>query len=169
MRTVAEIVEAIHRLSLGAPESRPPNLPPGANTAGQPEWYKFEHTAWSVGERVRQALASTPKLRCAPEVVEALAEAVECESLRRGRQPFLLCLAFVGAQSVAGRVVPYLKDEDVQGHVLHALLGMRISGYAADVAPLKNATHAWVKRLARKYIERYPAEPAPFYMDHPNA
>jgi hypothetical protein len=155
MQSSAEIVEAIHKLCASAPDGRPTDLAPGKYTSGQPEWSRLEHTAWSLGEQVRQALARNPKLRTKPEILEAIVQVVECESLRRGRQSFALCLAFVGAKPTAARLSPYLGDKDVCGHVLRALIGMRAPGYTSEVAQLRAAEHAWIRNLAKKYLERY--------------
>lgn len=158
MKSVEEIVEAANRLREGAPEVPPHDLPPGKHTPGEPDWHPIEHSAWALGERIRQALGANPRLKKAPEVLEAIIAVVECRSLRRGRQSFLLCLAFKGAAPLAGKIAPFLEDKDVCGHTLSALARMRVPGYSIEVEPLLEARHAWVRKLAKQYLDRYPAD-----------
>ena len=58
-------------------------------------------------------------------------------------------------------LVPYLKDADVDGHVVDASLKMKEPGFADRVAPLTRADKAWIRGLARKYLERYPVSSEP--------
>jgi hypothetical protein len=50
----------------------------------------------------------------------------------------------------------FLSDSDVDGQVVHTLLKMRAGGYAEAVAPLLQSEKPWIRRLAKKYVERYP-------------
>jgi hypothetical protein len=35
-------------------------------------------------------------------------------------------------------------------------LKMKVGGFANDVAPLLQSEKSWIRRMAKKYIERYP-------------
>jgi len=39
--------------------------------------------------------------------------------------------------------------------VVDTLLKMKATGFARDVAPLMGSDKAWIRKLAREYLERY--------------
>jgi hypothetical protein len=67
-----------------------------------------------------------------------------------------MAMGFVAAYQYASALVPFLSDSDVDGQVVHTLLKMRAGGYAEAVAPLLQSEKPWIRRLAKKYVERYP-------------
>lgn len=137
-----------------APKDVPPDLPENSNAKNEPAWHLFEHRAWEIGEAIRQALAAKPSLRKSAPIQRGLLAVADRRQLRRGRQSFFFGLSHVAAQPHADRVAAHLADEDVQGHALDALLKMRARGYSEGVRPLAGARHAWIRRLAKKYLER---------------
>jgi len=139
-----------------APAEYPPTLSPSKELFGAPDWYPFEHEAWQVGEKIRQALVDKPSLRKDREIIHKVLQVSLCRNLRRGRQSFVMLLGFVGAEPFAEELVPYLQDEDVNGHVLDTLLKMKARGFAAEVSPLSKAHETWIRKLAKKYLDRYP-------------
>jgi len=68
-----------------------------------------------------------------------------------------MAIGFVAACHVASSLVAFLNDTDVDGQVVDALLKMRAGGFGHDVAPLVQSNKAWIRRLAKKYVERYPS------------
>ncbi len=161
MRSIEEIVCAAKQLCARSPKLSPSDLTtPGRHTSDELEWNQLEYKAWTLGEVIRQTLVKNPKLKASPVVLESILEVVECRGLRRGRQSFLLSLSFAGAAHFAPRIAPFLKDNDVSGHALNALIRMRAIGYAAEVVPLLDAKHTWVRKLANQYLERYPVSTA---------
>jgi hypothetical protein len=154
-----ELLQLCQRAIEMAPRDFPDDLPTTAGLAGAPAWYPFETRAWDLGERVRQMLVATPKLRQDSQVQDALLYVVECRNLRRGRQPFVTNLGYAAAAPLAARLVPYLRDRDIDGQVVGALIRMKVGGYSSEVALLVTARHAWVRNLAKKYIERFGAAP----------
>jgi hypothetical protein len=67
-----------------------------------------------------------------------------------------MAIGFVAACSYASTLIGALDDRDVDGQVVYALLKMRAGGFAHAVAPLLTSEKTWIKRLAKKYVERYP-------------
>ena len=65
-----------------------------------------------------------------------------------------MALGFSAAAPHAAALVPLLADPDVHGHVIDTLLKMRVHSYDAAVRPLLDAEHAWIRRLARRYVVR---------------
>ena len=123
--------------------------------ARQPEWHAVEQAAWEIGESVRQALMAAPRLRKSASIREALVSLTEQENLGRGRQAFFFSLSHVAAGSVADRVARHLDDPEVQGHALDALLKMKAYGYIQAVKPLLTSRQVWVRRLAKRYVEKH--------------
>ena len=123
---------------------------------GAPEWYPFEHEAWPIGESVRRAFVQRPQLKKNAALISKVVEVATCRNLRRGRQSFIIAIGFVSASPFASSLVASLNDPDVDGQIVHTLLKMRAEGFAHAVAPLVQSHKAWIRRLAKKYIERYP-------------
>ena len=153
--TEEEILAAVQLALEMAPSELPPDLPTRPDLLGAPGWYPFELRAWELGEGIRQGLVRSPRLKTRAVVQEALLAVVERRSLRRGRQPFVLNLGHFAASAMAHRLAPFLADADIDGQVIDALLRMRAGGFAAQVAPLSTSNRAWVRRLARRYLDRF--------------
>ena len=139
-----------------APEEYLGDLPPTEFTDGLPAFNDFENSAWKIGERVRQTFVDHPQLRKNSDLVQKVLEAALCKNLRRGRQSFVMALAFVGARPHAAELANCLDDPDINGHVIDTLLKMKATGHAHRVRPLLNSDKAWIRRLANRYINRYP-------------
>jgi hypothetical protein len=138
-----------------APAEVPPDQPPDPTLNGVPAWYRFEWDAWPMGEAIRQSFQSTPSLKRDRRVLDAVLDVVRHRQLRRGRQSFVMALGFAGAAAYAPALAELLVDPDVDGQVLDTLLKMRVAGYGEVVAPLLDARHAWIRKLARRYLDRY--------------
>jgi hypothetical protein len=149
------IIEKYHAAIRLAPNEHLPELALSSELLNAPQWYPFELRAWEIGENIRSLLKANKKLRSNDELLSAIAAVIDCENLRRGRQSFFFSLEFVKAQKYAPRVATHLSDSDVRGHALKALLKMRVPGYSEVVRALLNDEQLWIRRLARKYIERY--------------
>lgn len=148
-----------------APESFPPDLPPSEFSirigSDAPERYPFEGAVWAMGEDLRHYLLQHPKLKRDPDVQRAITEVVRCRNLRRGRESFVMLLGYTAAQAWAPLMVECLADDDISGHALDTLVKMRVPGYATQVEHLLTSQYTWVRNLARKYVERYPAPEHP--------
>jgi hypothetical protein len=133
-------------------------LPASKELLGAPEWYPFESQAWPLGEHIRLAFAKYRTLRTR-SAFSRVVEVCLDRTLRRGRQSFVMALEFPQAREFASALLPLLSDSDVDGQVVGTLLKMRAYGYANQVQPLLQADKAWIRRLARRYIERSLPEP----------
>jgi len=139
-----------------APSAWPPDLPASKELLGAPEWYPFERNAWAIGESIRRAFVQYPRLKKKTVLTSKIAEVATCRNLRRGRQSFVMAMGFVAARSYAAELVPFLGDTDVDGQVVYTLLKMRAGGHALAVGALLRSEKTWIRRLAKKYAERYP-------------
>ena len=152
-----DIVAACLSARAIAPNRFPADLPPDSLIPDVPAWQEFERTSWGIGENIRQSLFLNPSFRKKHEVIQAILDVVQHRNLRRGRQSFVMLLGFTGAAKHAASVASFAKDPDNQGHVVDALLKMRAAGFASQVNGLESHRQAWIRRLAQRYIARYPA------------
>jgi hypothetical protein len=149
IRTAANVVRA-------APVDFPPTLPSRPELLGAPEWYRFELDVWPIGEVIRQSFIHSPKMKKDWGTLEAIVRVVECKNLRRGRQSFVMALAFVGAREFAPRLAVFLDDPDLDGQVVDTLIKMKAPGYTEAVGKLMSSENLWIRKLAKRYIERFP-------------
>jgi hypothetical protein len=140
-----------------APDIYPPDLPSRPELLGAPDWYSFEHAVWPIGEQLRNSFKTRPKLKLDLGGVGAVMDVIECNSLRRGRQSFVMAIGFTAAYPLATRLARFLDDKDIDGQVIAALLKMRVSDFVAEVSPLMKAEKTWIRNLAKKYVQRYSA------------
>ena len=150
-----EILAACEKAIRLAPAEFPPTLHESKELLGAPEWYPFELEAWPIGENVRQAFSKNPKLRKREVLLSKVAEVATCRNLRRGRQSFIMALAFVSAHQYAEPLAAFLADPDVNGHILRTLLKMRASGFAREAKLLLHSEESWKRRWAKKYLDQY--------------
>jgi hypothetical protein len=154
LEALADIRAACARAQALAPSAYPNDLPSKPDLRGEPDWYPFEHAAWALGEEVRQAFKRAPTLKRDALLLDSIAAVVDTVNLRRGRQSFAMALGFKSAAALAPRLAAHLGDLDVAGHVAHALLKMGATGFASEIRPLLQDKHAWIQRLARRYLAR---------------
>jgi len=154
--TKERILDACQRVLAGTPKFFPPNPPTNKDLRGEPDWYGFEHTAWSIGEGIRLSLKANPKLKTDEEILNMIVHVIKAVNLRRGRQSFVMCLEFAGAAKHAADIAGFLSDHDIQGQVVNTLLKMKAKGFTGQVAPLLGSKQAWIRNYAKTYIERYP-------------
>ena len=157
LEALADVRAACQRARARAPAAYPPDLPTKPELLGAPDWHPFEHAAWTLGEEVRQALKRAPSLKRDRSLLDSIADVVDTLNLRRGRQSFALALGFKGAAALAPRLAAHLSDRDIAGQCLHSLIKMGASGFASEVARLSDHEQAWIRRLARRYLDEYAA------------
>jgi hypothetical protein len=150
-----EILAACGEAIRLAPAEFPPNLPPSKELSGASEWYPFENQAWPIGESIRQAFVRNPRHKKRENILTRVTDVATCTNLRRGRQSFVMALGFVSARHYAERLAVFLGDPDVDGQVLDTLIKMKASNYTREVNPLLHSDKTWVRRLAKKYLDRY--------------
>jgi len=156
-KSEGEVLAACDQALRLAPSEWPPTLPASKELLGAPEWYPFEHEAWAIGESIRRTFVQHAGMKKKTALISKVAEVATCRNLRRGRQSFIMAIGFVAACTHASSLVAFLDDPDVDGQVVHTLLKMRAGGFGEDVASLLHSEKSWVRRLAKKYIERYPS------------
>jgi hypothetical protein len=166
-KTSEEIVGACLAASSLAPLDFPPDLPTTPLLSGAPGWYDFEEQTWPIGEAIERSLKSNPSLRLDTASTSAILSVVHCVNLRRGRQSFVMALGHKAVVLHAPTLAAYLNDQDICGHVLDALLKMQAPDFAEQVSVLLNHKQSWVRRLARRYMERYGVLPNNSFKPNP--
>jgi hypothetical protein len=66
-----------------------------------------------------------------------------------------VALGFVAAKGYAEILAPFLSGPEIDGQVLDTLIKMKVFGYTAEIEKLLYSHKAWIRRLAREYIDRY--------------
>ena len=154
-KTSEAIVAACLKAKALAPLDVPPDLPPDPTICNVPAWYGFETAAWGIGETLRLSFCASSKLKHDTGAVQAVLGIIQYRNLRRGRESFVMALGFTAAARYAGALAELIGDSDIEGHIVSTLLKMRAPGYAPQVAQLANHKQIWVRRLVKRYIDRY--------------
>lgn len=150
-----EIKELIKKARETRPEVLQDNLPPMPDFPDVRDWHAFENDIWQIGEQIRQIYLNHKSLRKDHELMREIVDFCKDKRAERGRQSFLFSISNIHCKSFSSEIAELLTDEDVYGHALDALLKMRADGFIDEVEPLANSKHTWIKKLARKYLERY--------------
>jgi hypothetical protein len=153
MKTEDEIFSACAAAEALAPKEFPPTLPPNPKLHGAPDWYSFEHGAWPIGEKIRQASVATPSLKKNKRIQLRIAKVIENRNLRRGRQPFVMSLAHVAAAEMKDKIAPFLSDPDIDGQVVDSLHKMKCFEFTREVSTLLESDKTWIKNKAMQYLK----------------
>jgi hypothetical protein len=146
------IEDRLHRAKTIIPTSVLPPLPITPELRGDPQWYPFEHQVWTLGEEIRQSIATMPRLRKDVALQMDILEVACDRRARRGRQSFILLLAHRAAAAHGTAIAGQLDDPGVAGHVIKALYLMRARGFISQVWPFLEDEKTWVRREARRYL-----------------
>jgi hypothetical protein len=150
-----QILEKITEAKKLIPQKELPTLPESKELLGAPEWYEFELKIWELGEQIRQIMVQYPKLREDRHLAVQLVDIATDRRAKRGRQSFILLLAYSAYCEYAPRLIDQLDDPAVDGHVISAILKMRAPQFVDEIEPLTNHKMTWIRNYARKYVERY--------------
>jgi hypothetical protein len=134
------------------PRATPIRLPPMDGFPDVPQWHHFEHSLWSIGEQIRHAINSQPKLRSDRALYSEILKIVQSRNALRGRQSFVLLFAYRPCISWANDLASLIPDSDIEGQIISALYKMRASGFSTVVAPFLSSNAAWIRREARRYM-----------------
>ena len=131
-----------------------PDLPFMAEAPDVHDWYKFEHDLWGKGEKIRQLILDCKKK---PNCVHIKRICDICTNpfAKRGRQSFVMLLGKKCYAEYAPIIVPFLSDDDINGHVVYALYKMGTPDYVSQIEALSKHKHAWIRNIAKKYINKY--------------
>ena len=149
----SEILNILDKVKSIVPKNYPEDQEV-SKTSGQPEWYGFEHETWSAGEQIRALLKDTPKLKKDSGIQTGITEIMNFKNLRRGRQSFVMLLGNISCKKHHQAIAGKLEDPDINGHILSTLYKMKVYDYQKEALKLTNSKFPWVRKLAKKYIEK---------------
>jgi hypothetical protein len=86
-----------------------------------PQWHRAEHSLWAIGEQIRHALNSQPKLRSDRSLYAEFLAIVQNRHAMRGRQSFVLLFAYRPCIAWAHDLASLLPDSDIDGQIISAL------------------------------------------------
>lgn len=148
----------IHQLLTQAADAVPARFPPAhpdlSQFPGIPGWHQHELALWNIGEQIRQLLAESGKWMDDAQV-DAVLQICLNSSAGRGRQSFVLLLGKVRYARFAPSVAQLLQDAEVCGQAVNTLYKMRADGYADLIHSLSEHEQAWIRREAKRYLQKY--------------
>jgi hypothetical protein len=150
-----QILELIAKTEAVIPSVIHPDLPPGPNTSGAPEWYAFEHQVWNYGEEIRQLLTKNKSLNNDNDIQQAILKIACNKKAKRGRQTFILLLGRVDCARFAQEIASQLLDQNVAGHAIDTISKMRSPGFTNEIEPFTKDKVTWVRNKAKQYIKKY--------------
>ena len=151
------VLEMVRLAEASLPPENLPELPPGRFTQGEPDWYPFEGEIWRIGESIRQLMNEQPKLRGDRELLSGFLRIARDPRGKRGRQSFVLLFAYKPCAPFASELIEEIEDPNVCGHVIDALLKMKVPGFVDRIQPFASHTRTWIRNKAKQYCARYRA------------
>lgn len=116
-------------------------------------WHTFEHELWGIGEVIRQ-IVNEERKNLNVEQADRVCEICLNPKAKKGRQSFVMLLSRKRYSKYADRLVSLLIDADVSGHALKSLYKMGAMQYHKEVKPLLSSEYTWIRKLAKRYIEK---------------
>lgn len=150
-----EIIKLLVDAMSMVPESHLPDLDPIDGYPDVPKWHKFENRIWEVGENIRQLMNSSPRLRSDVDLQDRYIEIAKKKHAKRGRQSFIMLLAYKVCTTRSEELVSELNDPFVSGQVIYMWRKMQTALYVEDVSPFINDPKKWIRDEAKKYIDKY--------------
>ena len=118
------------------------------------DWHPWEMALWNIGEQIRQFTIQHKK-SLNTDQAHAIVDICLDPSAGKGRQSFVLLLGKTVYSPLAGQLSSLLSDADVCGHVINTLYKMKASGYAGQIRPFENHEQTWIRKEAKRYLEKY--------------
>jgi hypothetical protein len=132
-----------------------PDLLPSELSSGQPDWHRFEHSVWRIGEDIRQLILTKKSLRKDASLQAAFVRICTNRNSKRGRQSFIMLLGYKCCQKHAPEIASQLNDSFVVGHVIDTLLKMHAKDFVQEIRPFVDHQVAWIRNKAKAYCKRY--------------
>ena len=132
-----------------------PNLPSSAMFPDVPEWHAYEHQIWKIGSDILELIKGCPALKKDDELYQQFLKICLNRSCKRGRQSFIILFWYKQHSKYAEPILTQLDDEFITGHVLEAILKMKISGYNDLMQRYTNHKTTWIRNVAKKYLAQH--------------
>lgn len=131
------------------------NLPPiDKKNPDIPKFHDFEHEIWIKGSAIKQILCEHTSLRKDKSLLESFLSIATNRNAKRGRQIFIMLLAYKHCAEYAPFLIKQIDDSFVDGHVISTLNKMNVYQYTSFIMPFTTDKIAWIRNEAKKYISR---------------
>lgn len=137
------------------PKVLEPDLPMMEDFPDVPSWHDYEHEIWKIGEEIREILSKHKNLRKDDLINEKIVDFCMNKNAKRGRESFIMLLWFKHNQKYAEKLISLINDQYIYGHIIEGLNKMHVSGFDKEVLPFINDKIVWIRKQAKKYIEKY--------------
>jgi hypothetical protein len=154
-QTKKDILKLVQEANSIIPNAIVPHLEFMDGYPDVPKWHDFEQRVWAIGEKIRLIMNSKPKLRSDKELQDRFVEIVKNRNAKRGRQSFILLLAYRVCASYSAALLSELNDPFVDGQVIYTWRKMQKSLYVQNVSHYLNDSRKWVRDEATKYVNKY--------------
>jgi len=150
-----EILAIIKEVESLTPKELEADLPPIDGFPDVPNWHKYEHAIWGLGEKVRQLLFKHKALRKDKDIIKKILQISLDPNSKRGRQSFILLLGNINCKPFANQLITQINDKSVDGQVIDSIYKMKASGYSEIISPYCHNKKTWIRNIAKKYIEKF--------------
>ena len=150
-KRVIELLEEAEKLTPKTFEEDLPNL---RDLPHIREMHDYEHKIWVLGEKIRQLIFEHKELRKDNYLNNRIIKFCLNKNAKRGRESFIMLLWYRHNQKYAEQLISLINDKYVYGHVIEGLNKIQIEGYCKEVLPFTNDEINWIKKQAKKYIEK---------------
>ncbi|PKV48859.1 hypothetical protein ATE84_0874 [Aquimarina sp. MAR_2010_214] len=149
------VLDLIEEAKGKTPNTLETDLPVFEEFPDVPSWHDFEYEIWKLGEDIRQILADHKSLRKENSITEKIVDFCLDKNAKRGRESFVMLLWYKHNQKYANRLIGLINDKYVYGHIIEGLNKMQVSGFEKEVLPFVDDKRTWIKKQAKKYLEKY--------------
>lgn len=154
-QTRKKVIELIEKAEQLTPKKKEKDLPNMKNYPDVREHHFYEDEIWRIGEEIRQLIFEHKGLRKDEILNDRIINFCLNRNSKSGRQSFIMLLWYKHNQKYAEKLVSLIDDKYVYGHVIEGLNKLQIEGYCEQVYPFVNDERKWIKKQAKKYIDKY--------------
>jgi hypothetical protein len=124
-----------------------------------PAWTAYEMKTLELGRALDLVIRKMGLWRGKGEVLDAAADVIGDERYGRGRKSWIATLGEHGEGYYGGVLAAALKDDEMAGYAMKALLRAGNGEYVAQVLAAGEHGRTWVKNTARLYAESFERRP----------
>jgi hypothetical protein len=129
---------------------------------GVPAWLSYEMKIYRLGKALGLVMKKLDLWKGKGDVMDAAASIMRKRDYGRGRQSFALTIGEHGGEAYGENLAAALRDDEIGGYAVKALLEGGHGGYASEVRTFgERSDVVWVQNAAKRYVERFEANEAP--------
>jgi hypothetical protein len=123
--------------------------------AGGPDWLGCESATWQLSEKIRFFLKERRDLGKTGALMDAIETIIADRRYQKGRQNFVLIMGAYGSDRYVETLKELIDDPDVVGHVVNALIKLKVAGCDEAMTHIAQASeYAWIRTAAKTYLKR---------------